>query len=147
MKYSRRYASFIASLAMMMVQAAFADTPLNSNNWLGSAGAHYWNITTAGAYYVDIPETVFSTSNDYAIRVSASNVTIDGNGKTITGPGAPSTSGGPGTYGIRVNGGQPITNVNIKNLIVSNKFFGVIFESVNDGSIQLVTATGNRYGL
>src|SRR5271165_6038691 len=107
MKSSQTYArlfSFIAALTiapLIMIQAAFADTSLDSSNWLGSVGAYYWNINTPGSYYLGIPGTVFNTSNDYAVLISASNVTIDGKGKTITGPGAPSTSGGPGTYGIR----------------------------------------------
>src|SRR6266550_2272032 len=141
---------FLTGLAitfLIMDESAFADTPLNSSNWLGSTGTHYWNINISGSYYLDIPETVFNTSNDYAIRISTSNVIIDGKGKTMTGPSAPSSSGGPGTYGIRVNGGQPISNVSVKNVNVNNKFFGVIFESVNNGSIENVSATNNRYGL
>lgn len=51
------------TLCLVAVGAAFAATPLNSSNRLGSDGAYYWNIYTSGAYYLDIPDTVFSTSH------------------------------------------------------------------------------------
>ena len=37
--------------------------------------------------------------------------------------------------------------MSVSNVNVNNKFFGVIFESVNNGSIENVSATNNRYGL
>jgi len=138
-----------AVAAVAVPLAALADTPLDSTNWLGPAGARYWTITSPGNYYLNVAGPTFATSAEYAIRVQVGNVAVDGRGKEITGT-APPTGTAPGTpnlYGVRVNGGTDIFNVQISNLRVSNKYFGVIFEAVSDGRIEGVTAIGNQHGL
>ncbi len=142
----------ITKLILIMILGFFtdrlmaADIPLNASNRLGSDGSYYWIIRTPGSYYLDIPESVLNTSNEVAIWIAAGNVTLDGKGKIISGPAAPSTPTGSGVYGIRVNGGQKISNVSVRNLKISNKFYGVIYEGVNNGLIENVNASSNRYG-
>lgn len=103
-------------LGMFSFQSVLADIPLNSLNRLGSDGAYYWIIRVPGTYYLDIPESSFITSSEVAIWIAASDVTLDGRGKIISGPSAPLTSTGSGVYGVRVNGGQTINNVKVKIL-------------------------------
>ena len=130
--------------------AAFgAPIPLDSSNWQGGTGAHFWRITSPGSYYLNFTGSSLSSSNEYVVRIEVGNVTLDGAGKLITGSGPPSSTaaGTPNLYGVRVNGGTTISNVRVTNLQVSNKYFGVIFEAVSGGQIDGVTATGNQQGL
>ena len=125
---------------------AYAATPLDSSNWLGPPGARYWTITSPGSYYLNVPEATFMTSHEYAVRIQVGNVVLDGMGKGISGtaPPAGQAPGTPNLYGVRVNGGAQISNVHVTNLRVSNKYFGVIFEAVDDGASMRSTATAIR---
>ena len=142
----------LLSVALALLFAplpAYAATPLDSSNWQGPAGARFWRITAPGSYYLNVPEATFMTSAEYGVRIEVGNVELDGAGKGISGTAPPggTAPGTPNLYGVRVNGGLQISNVRVTNLRVHNKYFGVIFEAVDDGRIDAVTATGNQHGL
>jgi parallel beta-helix repeat protein len=139
--------SIIATNGAMTVVRA--DTPLNSSNWLGTDGAHYWHIKEPGTYYLDIEQDIFCTTHNVAIFIQASDVILDGKGKTITGSGPPSvfSESGPDVYGVRANAGVPSSGVQVKNLNVEKKYYSVIFEAVSDGAIENVNASGNHTGI
>jgi len=123
---------------------------LNENNWLGADGAHYWHIWEPGTYVLEVD---LSTTHNYAILIDCQKdekVVLDGNLKTITGPGPPPltvTKDGAEIYGVRVNYGIPSTGVEVRNLTVKNKHFGVIFEASSSGIIENVSATSNYHGI
>ncbi|WP_276253233.1 CARDB domain-containing protein [Halomontanus rarus] len=87
------------------------------------------------------------SSSETAIEITADDVTLDGNGHSVVG-------NSPGEYedGIGVSGGS---NVTVTNLTVSgwdarNEYtteFGLLFDSVDGGTVSNVTATGNGDGL
>jgi len=62
-------------------------TYLDETNVLGSPGYEHWDILIPGTYVLTYSPAVINTNNNYAIRIFTSNVILDGNGKTITGPG------------------------------------------------------------
>lgn len=125
------------------------ETALDKTNWLGSDGAHYWDITAPGTYYLAIEEDTLFTTHNYAIRISCPRVTLDGKNKTISGNGPPPTESETGSdvYGIRVNGGELCYDVHIKNFTVKNKFFGIILEAVENGSVRDIIANNNYHGI
>ena len=126
-----------------------ADTELNLQNCSGVSGAQYWDIVEPGAYYLNVGP-VFSTTHKFAIKISGSNIVLDGRGTTITGDGPPSIPHGADMYGVIANDGvSGITsfNVQIRNLKVEKKHRGVIFEGQGNGTIENVNASGNHVGI
>jgi parallel beta-helix repeat protein len=124
-------------------------TDLNEGNAKGSAGYQYWDIQAPGTYRLNFSGTEFTTNHQYAIRIFVSNVTLDGNGKTITGPGIGTIVDGPSFYGVRVNGGGEIVpqNVTVQNVIVEKKGVGVIYEDVQGGTITSSQFHSNTTGI
>ncbi|MBT3226865.1 MAG: hypothetical protein HN354_11125 [Deltaproteobacteria bacterium] len=127
---------------------ANAATPLNSSNWEGTDGNRFWQIWSSGDYYLDTVGDVFSTNAVTAIRIRASNVTLDGRGKTITGSGPPPTPQPSSDHiGVQVNAGPQVSNVQIKNLNVEKKFYGILLEWITQGGVQNCNTSGNHYGI
>ena len=128
---------------------AYADIALNSSNWEGTDGRHYWQIWTPGNYYLDVQGGTFHTTNYFAIRIRAHNVILDGRGKTITGSGPPASFYPPESdvCGVWVNGGPEMQNVQIKNLNVEKKYFGIWFEWINGGRVENCNTSGNNDGI
>jgi len=121
---------------------------LNENNRLGADGAHYWHIQEPGTYRLEVD---VSTTHTHAILIDGSNIILDGNLKTITGPGSSPPSefikDGAEMYGVRVNNGEYSEGVEVKNLTVKNKYFGVIFEFSSLGLIENISASNNSRGI
>jgi parallel beta-helix repeat protein len=122
-------------------------TYLDETNVLGSPGYEHWDILIPGTYVLTYSPAVINTNNNYAIRIFTSNVILDGNGKTITGPSIGSVESGPSYYGVRVNSGTLTQNVTVKNLSVSNKYFGIIYEYVQGGAILSSHVSLNNGGI
>ena len=148
---------FLACIVLISIGysslANAASIALNSSNWQGTTGAHYWVITEPGAYYLDVASP-FITTHSFAIVLNASDIILDGMGKTITGSAVPPSVGGfpppDGTsdkYGVRANAGIPSSGIQVKNLNVEKKYFGVIYEAVASGRIENVTANNNHTGI
>lgn len=140
--------SLIISFAINISSLAVADTALNSSNWQGVTGAHYWVIVEPGTYYLDV-DSPFVTTHNFAIRLNTSNIILDGKNKTISGSAIPSEPSEtlPDIYGVRANAGIPSSGIQVKNLKVEKKLYGVIFEAVASGKIENVTANNNHYGI
>ena len=152
MRKSIRFESLFFSLTILLTisisSSAIADTALNSSNWQGITGAHYWVIVEPGTYYLDV-DSPFVTTHNFAIRLNTSDIILDGKGKTILGAAIPSGSSEtlPDVYGVRANAGIPSSGIQVKNLKVEKKYFGVIFEAVASGKIENVTTNNNCYGI
>ena len=122
-------------------------TNLDETNVLGLPDNAHWDIIKSGTYILTYSPAVINTNNNYAVRIFASDVIFDGNGKTITGPGRGVVESGPSYYGIRVNTGTLTQNVTVKNVVVANKNFGVIYEYVQGGGVTSSTVTSNHFGI
>jgi len=126
---------------------AYADIALTIGGpgYYYNDGRPYWEIRASGNYYLDITESSFFTNNYFAIRIFASNVVLDGRGKTLTASG-PITSG-DNQRGVMVNGGWQLQNVQIKDLNVEKKFYGIVFESHENGRVENCNTSGNVRGI
>lgn len=122
-------------------------TYLDESNVVGSPGDEHWDINEPGTYILTYNQSVISTNHKYAVFIHVSNVIFDGNHKTITGPGIGTDLDGPSYYGIRVNSGGETANVTVKNVTVSNKNFGVIYEWIRGGGISTSQLATNNYGI
>ena len=134
--FSQNIIIFIMTLLFIAPSLAYSSTDINAvtyldeTNVLGSPGTEHWDILSAGTYVLTYSQAVINTDYNYAVRIYASNVIFDGNGKTITGSVRGVVESGPSNYGIKVNTGTGvlIQNVTVKNVVVSNKNFGVKYE-------------------
>lgn len=78
------------------------------------------------------------------IRISASDVALDGNGYSVTGLASDDTT----ARGIEVNGnGMELENVSVTNLSVNGWQTGVVFHGVDNGSLSGVQVSGNESGV
>jgi parallel beta-helix repeat protein len=109
---------------------------LNTSNWLGTDGNRYFNIHVPGKYRLGINMT---TAAETAIWVHVPGVVLNGWDKSISG------DAGAGSYGVRVNGS--VGNVQVRNLTVSGKGYGISYEGVTGGAIDQATLDGNRVGV
>lgn len=87
-------------------------------------------------------------SNDHGTRTSqncvwinTSDVVLDGASHEIDGIGVSDSTG------VYVGSDEPLENVTVRNLAVSDWHRGVWFRNVSQGSIQGVNATENAFGL
>jgi len=112
-------------------------------------------ISEPGTYYMekDLPEDI----PNYGIKITTSNVIIDGNGHTLS----RSTQGGNkgGLYGVYVYSETgPLTGVVIRNLTISNWDYGIYFCGTDgidgktgfgctDGGVNNCMITDNQVGL
>ncbi|WP_456475477.1 NosD domain-containing protein [Candidatus Pyrohabitans sp.] len=107
---------------------------------IGSAGA----ATNVSACTTISAPGVYELQNDIidsastCINIAASDVIFDGQGYTIDG-----TDTG-GTYGVYVyNSSTALTNVTVKNLVVTDWFYGIYYAGVQNGSIENNNASSN----
>ena len=75
------------------------------------------------------------------IAIAASDVTLDGDGRTIDGVGNDST------VGVAVETAESLSAVTVRDLTVSDWGTGVRYRDVDDGEITAVDATNNSDGL
>ncbi len=112
---------------------------LNTTRGDGSFGYYYWDnqsysIVESGSYFL---EEGISTSNVFAIEITASGVTLDGNGQTITGSGTGA--------GVLID--SEASGVTVENFAGITGFENGI-ESTGDGTrIERNTVYGNRNGI
>ncbi|WP_457754479.1 NosD domain-containing protein [Thermococcus sp.] len=114
---------------------------------IAKAGTTYINtlpyeITTPGYYILNVSISDFDPTAygvNYAIKINASNVVLDGAGHTIDGD----DSGVD--YGIYV---YSVTNVTVKNIEVTDWYYGIYYDHAQNGSILNSIANSNQqYGI
>lgn len=88
------------------------------------------SIIVSGAYTISLPLTGVGAGSAACINVTATDVSIDGQGNTITGAGVAST------YGIYVQA----NDVNISNTIISNYSDSIQYFKASNGNITNVSS-------
>ena len=140
-------------LGIGLISPSYAATPIplntSSREYDHNGGRPYYLIDEEGSYYLDFfGEETFHTTNYFAIRIWTHNVFLDGRGKTITGLGPPSDpKGSNDIVGVWVNVGPQAQNVQIKNLNVEKKFYGILFEWIYNGRVENCNTSGNTRGI
>ena len=118
----------------LLVLAAMIATPIVSAATVQISGPTV--ISSPGTYVLtqDI-----ATGQSPAIAIRCSNVVFDGNGHTIDGVDA------GGSFGIQVNNGNtPLTGVTVKNVRLTDWYYGLYYKYANGGRIEAVRAQSNQ---
>ena len=95
-------------------------------------------VITAPGYYV-LGTSPVNTTAQVFIEVRASDVTIDGMGRTVDGVDE------GGSYGIRVRGDGPLANIVVQNVTVTDFAYGIALFDTSHSLINRVGATSNTY--
>ena len=101
-------------------------------------------ISEPGTY--DLSANVNGSGDDACIRIEASNVTLDGNGNVLSAE-ANENATGTGVLVTPEPNADPVRNVTVRNLTVSNWGTGVAYREVTASTISTVTASRNENGL
>jgi len=101
-------------------------------------GNNSYAITDSGAYYLD---TDIDTANSFAIEILASNVTLDGNGHSITYTGTDNT----GTSGVLID--STAKGATVENFAGITGFEHGISAYAEDAEIENNTVYWNDYGI
>ena len=117
----------VLSSALLVLPAAAASIPVNGPVV----------ITEPGTYV--LTQDITSSSQIVCIEIKASNVVFDGQGHLISGV---NKEGSAGIF-ISKDINTPVTGVTIKNVRLSNWFYGIYLLNAQNGAIQGVTPTGN----
>jgi len=113
---------------LLCLQVASAQTPISSCKDINSPGYYYLTQNLIG----------LKSGANYCIKISASNVVLDGNGHSLTG------SGTEYYDGVYVDSAS---NITVKNLMVSGYSTGISLWYVNNSTITNVTAINNKEGV
>ncbi len=126
-----RIAVGIVALVLLLAGSAGAVTPISACGAISSSGV-----------YVLTQNIIHSTAKT-CVNITSSNVIFDGAGYTIDGVDATDT------YGIYVyNPTTALTNVTVKNLIVTGWNSGIYYQNTTSGNISNNTASLNGvYGI
>ncbi len=100
------------------------------------AGSGYYIINTPGDYYLG---ESFSTTNSFAIQITVSGVTLDGNEQTISG------SGTDTGVGISIDSGT--TGVTVENFDLITNFETGIYSAGDQANISNNVVSGNNIGI
>jgi parallel beta-helix repeat protein len=96
-------------------------------------------IDSPGTY--ELQKDIIGTSEPVCIEIRSSDVTLEGNGHIIAGTDASNSCG------VLVHGASTLNNVNVRNVVVKDWYFGVYYWGVKQGSISKVNAAGNSFGI
>jgi len=101
-------------------------------------------ISSPGEYVL----TADLTNSTTCITINSSDVIFDGAGHSITGIG-PAPNFGSGAFGIYVhNISTTLTNITVKNLVVTNWDYGIYYSITSNGSIINNTVISNaQFGI
>lgn len=110
--------------------------PLGNATGGGGAGTSTCMNVTASGYYT-LTQNITNSTNIICINISASNVVFDGQGYLIDGN---DTSA---TYGISAFNAATLTNITVKNVILTDWWSAIKFQNVQNSSITNNTATSN----
>ncbi len=122
--FNKRWILWLFFIVIVQTSAA---VNLDGSNVIGSAGNEHWIINAPGDYLLTYGTSIINTNSNYVILVRSSDVSIDLNGKTITGTVVPDISKptpvdvpnrtNPSYYGIWAWG---VNNVTVKNGTIMN---------------------------
>lgn len=128
------------SVTLVFVVVLFGAT---ASLGAGTAGAQSANgigscttIDSAGTY--TLTEDLSADSNS-CIHITASHVTLDGNGHTI--------DGGSSGVGVEVSGSDTLSDITVKDVTTHGFTRGILFRGVENGTIAHTTATGATEGI
>lgn len=97
------------------------------------------NLNTPG--YYTLTGSIMNSGATNCINITSSNVTFDGAGYTIDGTNASNS------YGIKVNNFTNLANITIKNLTVTDWYYGIYYDNTTNGNITNSTLISNVYGI
>jgi PGF-pre-PGF domain-containing protein len=97
-------------------------------------------INQSGVY--QLTANITNSSATGCINITVSDVVLDGQGFTIGGV------GNTNTYGVYVYMAlRTLTNVTVKNLEVTDWWYGIYYQYATNGSVENCTAHFNTYGI
>ncbi len=114
---------------LALVGVANAATNVSSCTTINSPGVYVLNTS------------ILSSGASRCIQITSSDVIFDGSGYTIDGV------DGTNTYGVYVYSASGLTNVTVKNLKLSDWYYGIYFSNVQNGSMENSTANSNSYSI
>lgn len=124
-----------AALTWQTLEVGFASTPSPTPKEISSLP---YTCSAPGEYYLS--KDLIGSDTDTGILVTAQNVTIDGKRHLLRG------SGRQGSVGILAyNNGDPIENLHITNLTISNWEDGCYLYHATGGSVTGTTISGCSY--
>jgi hypothetical protein len=143
-------AAILISAALMFAAPAFAvdGVVLINQATVMAAGGFPYKITQPGSYKLSGNLVVAASSTD-GIDITASNVSIDLNGFTISGPvtctGSGSSISCVGNGGVGVEDGLFINNVAVRNGSVVGFTDGILLSGGFNNIVEEVQASGNLF--
>lgn len=93
-------------------------------------------IDSSGAYTLT---TDLASDADACLRITASDVTLDGAGHTV--------AGGDAGVGVEVNGSSQLSNVTVERVRTEGWVRGILFRDVENGTVADSTARGATEGI
>ncbi len=115
---------------LLLARSAGAQNNISSYTTIGSPGTYV------------LTQSIINSGAAHCIRITSSDVIFDGAGNTIDGKDSEKT------FGVHVyNTTTALTNVTVKNLIVTDWDFGIIYENTVNGSIEDNSVSSNERGI
>ncbi len=128
--YTLRRTIVIAMLAILLANGAGAVTEIDKCQTISAPGEYRLNT--------NITDSTLSS----CINITSSDVIFDGAGFTIDGTSASGTKGVYVYYSTNV-----LTNVTVKNLKVTDWYYGIYYVKTQNGTLSRDIASSNIYGI
>lgn len=96
-------------------------------------------IDKPGSY--EMTKDILDAKTSVCIEIRCDNVVFDGKGHRIRGVDAANSAG------VLVHGSGPVSNVEIRNLVTEDWFYGIYIWGAKDATIAGVTASSNYFGI
>jgi parallel beta-helix repeat protein len=96
-------------------------------------------IDTPGSY--ELTKDILDSKMPVCIEIRCDNVVFDGKGHRIRGVDAANSAG------VLVHGSGPVANVQVRNLVIENWFYGIYAWGAHTVEIAGITASSNYFGI
>lgn len=131
-----RRRKFLSSLSLAALLFIFGVGAVSAQTNVSSCQT----INASGVY--ELNTSIIDSGATSCINITSSDVVFDGQGYTIGGIDT------GGTYGVYVsNSTTALTNVTVKNAIITDWDRGIFYRNAQNGSIENNTASSNGYGI
>jgi len=137
--FSGRWRTLAVSLLILLVCAAVGVPAASAQSTLDTCTV-IDSTTVPDNGVVELTSDI-TTDQSSCITVEVGGVTLEGQGHTIDGV----NDEGVGISVTSSNGG--LTNVNVRNVTVTNWSEGILYDNVSDGSVENVGAVSNENGI